>query len=298
MHVLRNIDRDYYHFDFLVSATNACAYDDEIRALGSKIISCPHPQKPFRYGKNFVRLVRKNGPYDIIHSHVHHFSGFNLLLARLLGIRGRISHSHNDTRFAESTAGLLRKLYLKAMKCSIHMSSTQGFFCSEKAAESLYGEKWNVDQRWISLYCGIDFSPFKIPVSSTELRDELNISPDAFVVGHVGRFSTSKNHSFLLEIFAALHKMVPTAVLLLVGDGALREDMEIKARALNIHDSIIFAGVRPDVPAIMRTSMNVFCFPSLWEGLPVTVIEAQAAGLPCVLSDSITNEVAILDEKN
>ncbi len=297
MHILRNIDREKYHFDFLVSRPEPCAYDDEIRSLGSKIIFCPQPQKPIQYARRFMRLVKENGPYDVIHSHVHHYSGFILLLAKLLGIKGRIAHSHSDTRVFETKRGFARKAYLKMMETMLQQSAAHGFACSENAAIDLYGREWKQDARWTCLYCGIDFSPFRSKNNGALLRKELGISEDAVVVGHVGRFSEPKNHLFLIDIFAAFCKKYPHAKLLLVGDGKLRKDIEKQVCKLNLADKVIFAGVRPDVPELMKELMDVFLFPSLYEGLPLVLIEAQAAGLPCVLSDTFTQEVDVMNKR-
>jgi glycosyltransferase involved in cell wall biosynthesis len=297
MHVLRNIDREKYHFDFLVSRPDSCAYDDEIRSLGSKIIVCPQPQKPIQYARRFMRLVKENGPYDVIHSHVHHYSGFNLLLAKLLGIQGRIAHSHNDTRAVETKRGLARKAYLKIMENMLQRFATHGFACSENAGSDLYGSEWKQDARWTNLYCGIDFRSFKSKSDGAAIRKEFAVSEDAVVVGHVGRFSEQKNHVFLINIFAAICKKTPHAKLLLVGDGQLRENIKKQVHELHLSDKVIFAGVRPDVPALMKGLMDVFLFPSLHEGLPLVLIEAQAAGLPCVLSDTFTQEVDVMNER-
>ncbi len=297
MHVLRNIDREKYHFDFLVSRPEPCAYDDEIRSLGSKIIVCPQPQKLIQYASRFMRLVKKNGTYDVIHSHVHHYSGFTLLLAKLLGIKGRIAHSHNDTRVVETKRGFARKAYLKIMENMLQQFATHGFACSEDAGSDLYGRKWKQDARWICLYCGIDFSPFRSEINETSRRKALGISEDAVVVGHVGRFSEQKNHHFLIDIFAAFCKKEPHANLLLVGDGKLRKDIEKQVCKLNLSDKVIFAGVRPDVPELMKDIMDIFLFPSLYEGLGLVLVEAQATGMPCVISDVIPNEADIINER-
>lgn len=138
MHVLRHIDRDRFQFDFLVSTTRECAYDREAKALGSLIIPNPDPHNPLLYALNFVRNYRKYGPYDIVHSHVHHFSGFVLLLSRILGVPIRIAHSHNDTRVAESNNNISRKFYLHLMKMLINTCATHGLAASSLAAEDLF----------------------------------------------------------------------------------------------------------------------------------------------------------------
>ena len=291
MHVLRHIDRDRFQMDFLVHTAEPCPYDDEVRSLGSKIIPCLDSSKPWLYANNFKRILREYGPYDIVHSHVHHFSGYVLWLAKQAGISVRIAHSHNDTSSAEAKAGLYRRLYLTLMEWWIARYATVGFGCSRKAIADLFSPSWEKDQRWQCLYYGIDLKPFREPVDARTIRAELGIPADAFVISHVGRFVAQKNHLFLLEIAAEVAKREPKMRMLLLGEGSLRPEIEQKAIELELGDRIIFAGNRSDVPRLMLGAMDAFILPSLHEGLPVVGIEAQAADLPFILSDIITEEV-------
>lgn len=291
MHILRHIDRDRFQMDFLVHTTQPCAYDDEVRALGSKIIPCPHPQRPWIYGPNFKQILRELGPYDIVHSHVHHYSGFVLRIARQAGVPVRIAHSHIDTSSHEAKAGLNRRLYLALMKWWIARHATVGLGASCKASADLFGPSWETDPRLRVLYSSIDLNPFRNIVDSVAVRAEFGIPADAFVIGHVGRFCEQKNHVFLVDIAAEVAKREPKMRLLLVGDGSLRPGIEQKVVQMGLADRVIFAGGRSDVPRLMLSAMDVFVLPSLYEGLPVVGIEAQAAGLPLILSDVITEEV-------
>ncbi len=153
MHILRHIDRDHFQIDFLVHTTQPCAYDNEIRALGSKIIPCLHPSQPWLYAHNFKRILREYGSYDIVHSHVHHFSGYVLRLAQQAGVPTRIAHSHNDTSSLQAKAGLYRQLYLALMKRYIARYATAGLGASHKAVVALFGSVWETDPRWRTLYC-------------------------------------------------------------------------------------------------------------------------------------------------
>lgn len=296
MHVLRHIDRDKFQLDFLVSTTRECAYDHEAQALGSRIIHNPDPHSPLLYARNFVRNYKKYGPYDIVHSHVHHFSGFVLFLSKIVGVPMRISHSHNDTRSAEASKGLSRKMYLRLMKWLIDICSTHGLAASAMAAEDLFGMDWRKDKRWSVLHYGINLEPFNRNVDRVKIRRELGIHDNAFVVGHVGRFAEQKNHAFLLDIAASVLEREQDIIFLLVGDGPLRPLMGKRAEDLDIKDKVIFTGVRSDIPDLMLGAMDLFLFPSLYEGLPVTLIEAQAAGITCLISDVITEEVDIIKE--
>ncbi|MCP6758885.1 MAG: glycosyltransferase family 1 protein [Fischerella sp. CENA71] len=294
MHILRHIDRDRFHIDFLVHTTQPCAYDDEIRSLGSQVIPCLHPSRPSLYAHNFKRVLSEYGFYDIIHSHVHHFSGYVLRLAQQAGVPVRIAHSHIDSSPLEAHAVWYRRFYLTLMKSLIARHATLGLGCSQLAIVDLFGSAWKSDPRWQLLYYGIDLTPFqasKTSIDVVDLRVKFDIPADAFVIGHVGRFYKQKNHQFLIEIFAEVAKREPRAYLLLVGEGPLRPTIEQQVMQLGLGKQVIFLGRRSDVPQLMITAMDVFLLPSLSEGLPMVGIEAQAAGLPLILSDVITDEV-------
>ena len=293
MHVLQHIDRDRFQMDFLVHTTQSCSYDEQVRALGSSIIPCPNPQQPWSYAPKFKNILREYGPYDIVHSHVHHFSGYVLRLAQQSGVPTLISHSHNDTSSNQAQAGFKRRLYLKLMRRWIDCYSTVGLGCSHQAAASFYGADWQSDPRWQALYYGIDLTPFQAACDPVVVRQEFAIPEDALVIGHVGRFVEQKNHQFLLEIVAEVAKREPRTRLLLVGDGSLRPEIEQQATGLGLRDCTICVGVRPDVPRLMQ-AMDAFLLPSLFEGLGLVLIEAQAAGVPCIFSDVVPQEVDLV----
>lgn len=291
MHILRHIDREHIQMDFLVHTTKPCAYDDEIRALGSKVIPCPSSSNPWLYARNFKQIISEYGHYDVVHSHVHHYSGYVLRLAQEVGVPVRIAHCHNDSSPAEANAGFYRRFYLNLMKGLIARHATLGLGCSQLAALDLFGSSWKNDPRWQLFYCGIDMLPFRKPVDFPVVRAELGIPDNAFVVSHVGRFYKQKNHEFLLEIFAEILNREPQAYLLLLGEGSLLQNIEQQALQMGLRDRVIFAGTRSDIPRLMIGAMDVFILPSFYEGLPIVSIEAQAAALPLILSDVITNEL-------
>lgn len=291
MHILRQINRDRIKMDFVVHTTEPCAYDSEIRALGCKIIPCLSTSNPWLYARNFKRIIREYGPYDVVHSHVHHFSGYVLRLAEKVGIPVRIAHSHKDSSPLEANANLYRRFYLNLMKVLIDHHASVGLGCSKVAIVDVFGSGWTNDPRCGLLYYGINMSPFQEPVDSNQLRTELSIPKNAYVIGHVGRFHEQKNHRFLLKIFAEVASREPRAYLLLLGEGSLRPKIEQQAEQMGLKHRVIFAGTRSDIPKLMKGVMDVFLFPSLCEGLPVVSIEAQAAGLPMILSEAITDEL-------
>ena len=298
MHVLRNIDRDRFKMDFVLHTSESCHYNDEIRSLGCRIIVSPYRPHPNRnwwnYMANFRKILEKYGPYDVVHSHLDSFSGNILRIAKQAGVPIRIAHSHNDTTIRVAEGGWVRKLYVAWLKKRIARYATVGLPCSRKAAIDLFGSQWKSDRRWQILYCGLDLEPFQAQIDSASVRAELNIPQDAFVIGHVGRFEPQKNHQFLIEIAASIAQQEPNMRLLLIGNGSLRADIEAKVAQLGLTDKVVFAGVRSDIPRLMLGAMDIFLLPSLFEGLPLVLIEAQAAGLPCIYSDVISEEADVV----
>jgi len=281
MNYYRHMDRSKVQFDFLVHRDFKADYDDEIIKLGGKIHRLPR-LIPWscEYRKSLNDFFKTHPEYKIVHVHQDCLSSIILKAAKKNNVPVRIAHSHNSNQ--DKNLKYLVKLYYKR---KIKNFSTDLFACGKEAGDWMFsGEKYQVIHNAIdsNLYiCNIE--------QRKKVRIEWNIPEDVFLIGHVGRFNAVKNHSFLLDIFTALKKVKEESMLVLVGDGELREKMEKKAAELGIADSVIFTGVRSDVADIMK-AMDCFVFPSLYEGLPVTLIEAQAAGLPCVVSENVSNE--------
>ena len=296
MHVLRHRDNQRLAMDFLVHTREPCFYDEEIRARGSKIIPCLDPKRPFRYGGNLISALKSNGPYDVLHSHVHHFSGFTLTLARFAGVPVRVAHSHLDSAEADGAGGALRRMYFTVMKRLIRNSATSFLAASHQAGEALFGSYWRSDERSQILLYGIDIKPFRNGADPKSVRNTLGLPEQAFVVGHVAAFRRQKNHDFLMDICSEFLKKDPRSYLLLVGDGPLRPSMEQKAVNLGLKGKVVFAGVRSDVPDLMKGAMDVFVMPSLYEGLGLVCVEAQAAGLPLIISERIPSEADVVPE--
>lgn len=296
MHMLRNIDRDRFRMDFMVHRPEEQPHDAEIRQLGSKVIPCSNPRNPVVYAWNFRRLLDEHGPYDIVHSHVHHFSGVPLILARGFGIKHRIAHSHNDKTRDHSDVGKLRELYLKTMRESIRRNATLRLAVSERAARSLYGPDWSDAPDVELLNLSIELEPFENARDADEVRRELGLPTDIPVIGHVGSFTRQKNHSFFLEIVDELHRRGEDFHIILVGDGPLREDVEYGITRRNLDNRITLLGLRDDVPELMVAAMDLFLFPSNYEGLGLVLIEAQAGATPCVFSDVVPGEVDIIPQ--
>lgn len=295
MHMLRNIDSKRFHMDFMVHTREQCAYDEEITSLGSRILPCMHPSSPWTYARNFRQVLHGFGPYHIVHSHVHHYSGYVLCVASRAGVPVRIAHSHNDTATIEAASGLLRSFYRSLMGWCIQRYGTIGLACSNKAATALFGPFDGQGWPWMTFPYAIDLTPFAVWTDPSGVRAELGIPDDALVLGHVGRFDHQKNHMFMVDIARELVKRTPNMVLLLVGDGPLRSVIEERVAEAGLTERVVMTGVRSDVPRLM-SAMDVFVFPSLFEGLGLVLVEAQAAGLPCVVADVIPEEADVVED--
>lgn len=293
MNVYRNIDRSRYQFHFLVESEDPGAYDEEVRRLGGQIHVLGSPRKPHKYLRRLMGVLKEYGPDSVVHSHVHHFSGIPLTIARIFRIPVRIAHSHSDLSQRNHNAGFPRRLYYWVTKWLINSSSTVGLAASERAALSLFGPAWFHDARNQILLCGIDLSAYRGGELGNGVRAHLGIDDDSLVLTHVGRFATMKNHAFLIRVFESVARIEPCAHLLLVGDGPLRKGVEEEVKRRMLADKVTFAGGRSDVPSILGSS-DVFVFPSLYEGLGLALVEAQAAGVPCVLSDVIPSEADVI----
>lgn len=286
MNYMRHIDPARVCFDFMVNREYRAAYEDEIESLGGTIYRmCPmYPQYFVRYKREIRTFLKEHPEYRVIHSNLEERSYFALKEAKRLGVPVRISHSHNVPRGFG-----LKTVFRWYFRMRLPRYNTHLFTCGEEAGDWLYGKKNR--RRFIMMNNAVDARQYTYdPVRAADVRKEWNISEDALVIGHVGRFFPQKNHTFLLDIFAEIHKIRPDSVLLLVGGGeqddALKNKMREKAEELGLGGSVRFLGVRDDVARLLQ-AFNLFLLPSLYEGFPVTMVEAQAAGLPCVISDGV-----------
>jgi len=290
MHVLRHIDRSRIAIDFLVQTETTALFDDEIQSLGSRIIRCPRAIAPHRFARAYLRALRTHGPYDIVHTHLHHFSGVVALLSRLAGVPVVIAHSHNATYGERQRLSWKLRSYLWFTERLLGAFSSYGIGCSERAGVDLFQRSWRNRQNHGVLYCGLDFSGFATAgAAPSPLPAEF---ANHKVVVHVGRFTRQKNHDFLIEIVAELARRRTDFRVLLVGSGDLQPAIADKVQRLGLTGRVVFAGDRGDVNRILLAS-DVFLFPSLNEGLPLAMLEAQAAGLRCLISDAITEEVIV-----
>lgn len=281
MNYYRSIDRTKVQFDFLVHRQNRAAYDDEIEALGGKIHRLPVLIPWSRSYQAALNDFFKNHPeYQIVHVHQDCLSSVILKAAQKNGVSVRIGHSHSSSQ--DKDLKYFIKLFYKRF---IPKYATHLFACGKQAGDWMFG-----GAEYQIVNNAIDAPAYRFdPEVSRSMRASLPLAEDAWVIGHVGRFSWPKNHSFLVEIFAKIYQKKPNARLLLVGEGNLRPQIQEKVRQMGLEDVVIFTGIRKDVPRVMQ-AMDVFLFPSLYEGVPVTMVEAQAAGLPCYISDKVPIE--------
>lgn len=298
MNVFRNIDKQNIQFDFALNKLDECYYNEEIRDLGGRIFKLIQPKKDLKqYKKQLIKIIDENGPYDVIHSHSYLFNGIIMSIGKKRSIKTRISHSHTIQDNKRTSLNLKRLLYRKSMKYLIKKNATHFFGCSEDAVVSLHGDsipqqKKEVLKNGINLEKYFDLSEFE----KENFKKDLDIPKDAVILGHIGRFTPVKNHAFILEVFNALVKKGGQKYyLILVGDGKLIGEIKDKSIELGLYNNLRFLGKRKDIPKILSL-INLFIFPSFYEGLGISLIEAQASGTKCIISEKIPKESIVVEE--
>ena len=291
MNYYRHFDRTKLQFDFMVHREERGAYDDEIEALGGKIYRMPaiRPWTSFAYKKQISHFYAYHPEYQIIHSHMSELGYYDFKEAERAGMPVRIAHAHNRPHGIDLKSPM-RWYYKTRMKPLL----THMFMCGKESGEWLFGKK-NQD-KFIMLNNAIDTEKYVFqPSVRREVREKLGLN-NKFVIGHVGRFDAQKNHSFIIEIFCEVLKKRPDAVLMLIGNdsGLISERIHSMVEQFGITDKVLFLGVRSDVADLMQ-AMDMFLFPSLFEGFGIAVLEAQASGLPCVVSKCIPDECIVTD---
>lgn len=286
----RNIDKNKVQLDFICDEDSTNIPYEEIERMGGKVIIIPSYSKLFKYHKALKRVL-KEGNYKIIHSNINTLSVFSLFAAKCAGVPIRIAHSHSTTNKKEKKKNLMKQVLRPFSK----VFATDYMCCSELAGRWLFGNKEYDKGNVYLLNNAIDLDKFKYNESlRKKKRKELGIKDNTLVIGHIGRFVAQKNHDFLIDIFDEIHKKNNNSILLLAGQGPLMEDIKNKVKELNLDDNVKFLGQRNDANELYQ-AFDVFLLPSLYEGLPVVGVEAQAAGLLCYLSDDMTKETKVLD---
>lgn len=288
MNLYRHINRNKIQFEFVVTNSEKGSYDNEIRRLGGKIHILPPPNIGLRNYKYKLKELLTKGEFDVVHSHVHYFSGINLNIAKKCGVKVRIAHSHTYSN--NNGRSIKRILYENYMKFLIYKRATHSLACSNEAANDLF---FKGNKRLEIINNGINLERFITKkYSKVEYRKKLNLPQNSFIIGHIGGFRPEKNHRKLIEIFQYISMEKKNCHLVLVGDGKERIETEKLTANLKIKDRVHFLGVREDTEDILK-AFDVFVFPSYFEGLGIAVIEAQVSGLYCVVSDTLPKAVDI-----
>lgn len=291
MNYYRHIDRSKVQFDFLCNKIKKGAYEDEIREMGGKIYRTPglNPIKWFKYEKMLRGLLTENKDIKVVHSHNGAFSLQAQIAAKKNGIKNRIVHVHGTK--IDFNLKLPLKLFYKQF---LKKSSNNYWGCGIEAVQYYFGNKTIENSNYTIIKNAIEVEKFLYDETKrNEIRKKYNLE-NKFVIGNVARFMKQKNHEFTLKLFKEILNRNSNAILMLIGDGELQDEIKQKAKELEIYDSIMFMGNINNVNE-MYQAMDVFLLPSLFEGLPVVGIEAQASGLKCIMSDTITDEVKITE---
>ena len=284
MNVYRNIDRDKVQFDFLVHHKDKSFFDDEIKRLGGNIyyFSVMDDKNIFKYIHNLCKFFKKHKEYKIIHGHLASMGFLYLTIAKINKVPIRIAHSHG-TSHTPDLKGYIKGVLFKFFKYPANFY----YACSTEAGKYMFkNKKFEVIPNAVKLQKFLYNNDFR-----TEIRNELNLS-DKFVVLNVGRLNLQKNHTYILKIFKHIVEEKPKSALLIVGEGERKENIKKEIHRLGLNDNVYMLGIRDDVEKIYCAS-DAFLMPSLYEGLPVTGIEAQASGIKCFFSDTITREVEL-----
>lgn len=290
MNMYRSIDKEKFQFGFLCSLNEKGDYDDEIKSLGGKInyIKLSTQNSKLRHIKNIIlmrdSLCELSSEYDILH--IHNYHAFDSLLAvvaaKLAGFDKIVIHSHSDYADSHIKLHKIARFFLKRFKV-IKLA------CSDSAGKWMFS-----NAKYYVIKNGIDSKKFEYNNEKREtLRKQMKLSKK-FVIGHIGRFEPVKNHDFLIDLFYEYQKINQESVLLLVGRGTQQKAIEQKVTDLKIKDKVIFAGVRNDVNDIYQ-AMDLFIFPSKFEGLGIVAIEAQTSGLKCLVSEAIPKDIDVTE---
>lgn len=295
LNVLEHIDREKLEISFALATTGRQYHEDRVVNSGSKVYKTSDLDGLRNMAAHFfrlLRLLREQGPFDTVHSHIDFFNGINLLAAFIAGVPVRISHSHNTHSAAavDRKTPLKVKLYRFVMKGLIRLFSTHRLGCSEAANTYMYGRSWTRDENSRVIKNGIHVERYRhTGCDRTELQKRLGLPEGKLHFLTVGRMSEQKNSLFVVEVMKELMKIRHDVHFTWVGTGRLEKEIRQRVGEYGLESGFTFLGTRTDIPDILAAA-DLFLFPSLWEGLPVALVEAQAAGVSCFVSDTVTPE--------
>lgn len=294
LQVVSGMDAQRFHFDVLTFCSR-CAYEEELTVLGCKVFHAARRGKnPLKNYLDQRRFFSANpDTYDYVWLHLSSASDLKTILLAKRFTKAKIACHCHGTDF-ESREGLIRKIHLHLHyknRPKLVKNTDIYLACSKLAGEWLYGD---IGEKMTVVPNGIDVPAYRFnPMKRAEMRQSLGIE-NKTVMGHAGRLTKVKNQAYLIDVFASFYKKHPDAVLMIAGAGELEKDLRERVQRLALDDQVTFMGFRRDMPDLFQ-AFDVFLLPSYTEGLPITIVEAQACGLPCVISDTITREVALTD---
>lgn len=277
------IQSDFYYAD-----TSSIPNKKALQEMGAGMYPIPSYTKPLAYHHALYSAFKEKG-YQIVHVHLNTMSVFALFAAWRAGVPVRICHNHSTAHWSEGRTTLLKYMLRPFNK----LFANRYYACGRVAGRWLYGRRCMCHDQVTIIPNAIDTKRFAYDkMARTQLRKELEIHENSYVIGHVGRFCHQKNHRFLLHVFKDFLLANPDAILLLIGEGKTQKEIRMLADTLDIGQRVIFAGVRGDADKLY-SAMDVFCLPSYYEGMPLVAWEAQCNGLPCLFSDQVTREAAL-----
>ena len=286
MSIYRNIDRDRIQFDFAIHTNDKCDFDDEIERLGGRIYHLPKYKiyNNREYVSEWKRLLN-NKKFAVVHGHMDSTASIYLRIAKQKGI-STVSHIHN-TNSEKNIKSLIKRLYRR----NINDVADYKFACSDAAGKYLYGKQ---SDDYVVIHNGIELEKFLYDSNKgLEIRKSLGISDNDFVIGHVGNYRPIKNHKFILKLLENLNSRIENVKLVLVGAN-VEENLKKQAINLGVDDKVLFLGARSDVSSLLQ-AFDIFVLPSISEGLGISLIEAQASGLKCFVSENIPKEAEVTD---
>ena len=285
MDVARALDPADVELTFLEHVEEECDFDAEIRRLGHRVVVCRSPRSPVTYARRLRGILRREGPFDAVHSFVSTFSALPLAVAAASRVPVRVAHSQTDRRAVLAESGAARRAYSWLASAVLLRVMTVGVACSDEASLFLFRRAPGPESRVRLVPNGIDITRFRDAPGG--LRAELGLPEDILLVGHVGRFVPVKNQHLLVEVARVWADRQDAVHLVLVGDGPDRPDVAEAVVREGLGDRVTLAGARDDIPSVMA-ALDALVLPSRYEGAPITLVEAQASGVPCVVSAAVS----------
>lgn len=290
--IFLNTDSSKIKLYFVLLDEGKGYYDEELLSNGAQLVKIPIKKGYLNFAKEFTKFLKEK-KINAVHSHVQVFTGFILRIAKKAGVNTRFAHSHSDETVLNANPSLLRKAYLSLGRFFVNKYATLKIACSTKAGVSLYG-----NNKFELLYNGINHEKFESPSLEKKRQyvEELKLNPSSKFIGHVGRFEEVKNHQFILKIAKELKKIDDSFQWIFCGSGTLEEQIKTQIIDSGLEHQVKVVGPRKDIPLLMSHLFDEFIMTSFYEGLPLVMVEAQFAGLPCIIPNHISKEVEVFPE--